>query len=407
MTFRFILSLISCTLLIASCAEETPPLSFADRLTSTTWEFSLENKPPGYGDRFFFRPGVSLTTDGDTARLTNGFYHDQMKYVVRGSTHDTLGQTAIDFEETPLGGLMVSRYEKDSLVTQALFYPVTGEDTNLELEELAGKTYRIYPDNAPSERLYFGKGKWSRGSRKLDTYYYLSGPEHQDEQKTVLSASSSRYYDLSFSPVPINSSQFYMGNQESFLKNGNFSARRLADGSLEVSTVENDGKAYTVRKARMELIPSIIPDSVDLQAFTDLINYGDLYIDTSHPAPDSALVRYAYEEDFPRWGGLTLQELPYFEFNYSPLDGSFNTFVRNRKLDGGRWEFSPDRNYIIHLGEENRHQQLIPIISYDASGMELRIPLSLQTREPRGVKLLSYCKVDAFVKVQYPDFATK
>lgn len=407
MIFRFIVPLLTCSLLFSCSQDEAPSLSFADRLATTTWEFSLENTPATSGDRFFFRPGVTLTTDGDTARLTNGFFQQEMSYPVRGTSGDTLGGTTVGWQETPLGGLMVGRYEKDSLVAKALFYPATNESADLEWAELIGKTYRVYPDTGAPFRVYFGEDNNLRGALGRTGYYYLVGEEYQNEPRSVISASSNRYYAREFYPIPFNSMRYYSGAQHHFMSNENLTVRRLPDGKIEISTVGDKGEAYQVNRGRMKLLPSIIPDSVDLQTFTDLLNYGDLTVDTSYPAPDSAKVKYAYEEDFPRWGGVHLREVPDLEFNYSPLDGSFNTFVRQRKIEGGRWQFSPDRNYLIHLGKEDRHQKLVPIISYDAEGLALRIPLSIQTREPRGVKLLSYCKVDAYVAVKHPELATK
>lgn len=407
MFHRLYFGLMGLLLLCTSCGKASEQQNFEDRLTASTWEFSLENQPASGRNSFFFRPGVSLTTDGDTVHLNNGFHFRDQTFLVRSPDRVTDETLSIELKETPLGGLQVSLFQEDTLSQTAVFYPATGENQHVPFSELLGKTFRITAANGEDFRIYFGDDpKLVMGFRNT-SQYYVSGEGETEEKYSYLNPSSgNNWYNRGFRPMPLNGGSFALGSTQLYRTNCIFSIKKSGKGDLYANSIMVVNGTYVKERLSVELIPSIVPADVDLAAFTDLLNYGEIKVDQSYPAPDSADVSYAYQESFDRWG-LGYNELDQLEFNYSPLDDSFNTFVNRRKLKGGTWELTPDHNYIIHLGEDGEHRELIPIIAYNENAIELRIPLSIQTREPRGVKLLSYCQVDAHVRIERPEVATK
>ena len=74
--------------------------------------------------------------------------------------------------------------------------------------------------------------------------------------------------------------------------------------------------------------------------------------------------------------------------------------ARDRLIMSGKWELSPDRNYMVTLNKEGGKFLHFPILAYTDEFMEFRLPLKVKTREPRGVKLESYAILDAFVRVE-------
>ena len=394
---------LSVFLLLISCTTTDPVQEASDRLTTTTWEFALENNPAEFHHQSFFGPGHKLKIKGDSVRINNGFLNREHSYPVQGKV-STDATISVGYKPTPLGGLKVSKYENDSLVRTAIFYPETGVK-KVPHEQLSGKTYRVTNAEGETFRVYFGEDP-KLLSPWPTTSYFVAGNLRAEQHKSYLSEGISYgSHNDDYAPRPLFES-YYLRSSTPILSRKSTSIIRTPEGKLLVSSIAAGKDRYEEERFVMEQLPSIIPEAIDMTAFTDLLNYGKLTIDNSYPAPDSARVSYAYAEDFARFG-LSSEELPDLEFNYSPLDGSYHTFVNRRKVAEGQWMLSPDRNNLIHLNQQGFHREVLPILAYSDTSITFRLPLLIQTREPRGVKLTSYASVDALIAVEKLPRVTK
>ncbi|MEM6770390.1 MAG: hypothetical protein AAF597_07400 [Bacteroidota bacterium] len=403
MLLRF---LIPCSLLclgLFSCSENAPETAVMDRLTTTTWEFALENDPAKFTRQSFFLPGKYLIVKEDSVRMNNGFLNAEKSFPLRKGEPSDSSTISIQLTPTPLGGLEVSRYIKDSLINTAIFYPLTGAKT-VPHSRLVGQSYWVGNQEEERFRVYFGNDPKLVDSRKITNYFVVSSPE-AEHGKSFLSGRAGGWYNSTYWPRLLYNT-YYFDTHTHYFSREPTTIRQDETGQLFAVTYKKAVGRYEEVKLRMEVIPRVVPKEVDLTAFTDLLNYGQHTVDQDYPAPDSAYVSYANADDFTRFG-LTRREFLDIEFNYSPLDASYNTFVKKRQLAGGRWLLSPDGNNLIHQTSDGKTRAVVPILSYDGNSIELRLPLAVQTRQPRGVKLTSYAHVDLHVRVEKVGTATK
>jgi hypothetical protein len=237
--------------------------------------------------------------------------------------------------------------------------------------------------------------------RKLKEYF-VSSREHIFLPKTRVNGGGvSLQYNSSFNPSPLLGGQFYfpMGRRITGFNRTQYMFEQAPDGQILIVYIMRVKDRFVLTKMPLDPVDSAIPSSVSEEAFAARISMGKVVVDQSYPRIDSADVSYHYTEDFYKRGGLDPIDLNSLEFSFNP-DGEYFILVQDRLVKSGKWELSPDRNYIVTLSKAGAKSQHFPILAYTDEYIDLRMPLLVKTREPRGTKLESYGILDAFVRVQ-------
>ena len=166
-----------------------------------------------------------------------------------------------------------------------------------------------------------------------------------------------------------------------------------ADGGVQLHREEQDD-ARRVRVSggvELERYPALVPESADLDA---LLNRGYLTTELLTTEPDTAGLTFAYPEDFR---GITYADLDQLDFEFR-ADGTCSTFVGDRLVNQGQWTLTPDRNFVHFQGRLGGNERLKLIADYDGQTIAFPVTLELQTREPRGTRLLSYYRAEVMLR---------
>ncbi len=148
----------------------------------------------------------------------------------------------------------------------------------------------------------------------------------------------------------------------------------------------------------LQVVPPALPGNVGMEELAELLSnsFAQTHIVNDEPAADK--LRYAYPDDFLRFGGIEAAEVDELDFEFRS-DGYFAIFSGDRVLDQGEWSISPDRNFIELKDEGTGHTRRQFINNFDADKLTLPIQLKIKTREPHGTQLQSY--FDAIAAVTF------
>jgi len=124
--------------------------------------------------------------------------------------------------------------------------------------------------------------------------------------------------------------------------------------------------------------------------------------DDTYPSVDSANVSYLYQRDYK---GIEYDELSELEFS-AEAGGEFLVVVRDRLIWNRKWRLSPDGRYLIVLRKNGDEYGHYPILAYTNEYIDLRMPFTVKTREPRGVELESYAGIDVYIRLARRSDAT-
>lgn len=298
--------------------------------------------------------------------------------------------------------LQLKLFLKDSLIKSGLFEEFLTADEAVDPIALAGQTFLFYNESVDSCRIYIGHDpnlSFSRGSK---SYFVMGDKSMYQPASKILDGNYKGVRGIwdAFSPRPIDQSMFYRfyGEKGPGLGSSPFELRRNAEGQISAHYIVNQNGTTSERSVDLDPLPSAIPADVSLAEISGRLINGRLEVDLSYPPADSADVEYAYEDRFLRWG-VYPEDINMLEINFNP-DGEYFLFAGDRLLAQRKWELSPDRNYIILVEEDGAYGKHFPIIKYTDKSIDLRIPLNIRTREPRGVELTSYVEVDTYLSIR-------
>lgn len=365
------------------------------------WSFDLNNRVDSTKYVETFNPGDRLAVKKDTLIITNDFGGWPRKYPLfeRSAIPDSTFGFVLDPQ--PDSSLIVAHYYKDSLKKEWHFLLAKEAPSKIPEGVLTGKTYRFNFPGLDSLQVYVGYDEKMIFDQMMKEYF-VSSREHIFLPKTRVSGGGvSLRYNSSFNPSPFLGGQFYfpMGRRITGFNRTQYMFEQTSEGQILIVYIMRVKDRFVMTKTPLDPIKSVIPSSVSEDFFAERISTGKIVVDQSYPRIDSANVSYLYTEDFYKHGGLDPVDLNYLEFSFNP-DGEYFILVQDRLIKSGKWEFSPDRNYIVTLSEAGEKSQHFPILAYTDEYIDLRMPLLVKTREPRGVKLESYGVLDAFVRVQ-------
>jgi hypothetical protein len=369
-----------------------------------TWSFDLNTPVDTTKLVETFNPGDRLTIDKDSLSVINDFggWQRRMPIYEPGTIPDT--SFGFILEPQPDSTLIINHYYRDSLMRKWRF--LLAKEGRSEVPEgvLTGKTFRFKFPDMDSLQVYIGYDEKMAFGQEIKEYF-VSNREHTFIPKTKVSDRGVfLWYNSSFYASPLRGGQFYfpMGKRKTGFNRFKYRLEQKPDGQVMISYLKRKKDKYTLRDMPLESIASVIPAAISNAEFADRISSGKVVIDQSYPRADSADVKYSYTEDFYANKGLDPVDLNYFELSFNP-DGEYFILASDRVIMNGKWELSPDRNYIITMREEGTKFLHFPILAYTDEFIDLRLPLKVKTREPRGVKLESYAFLDAYVRVLAQD----
>ncbi len=367
------------------------------------WVFALDNPE---GSPFLMDPlsvGDVASFRGDTVILNNHFtgLENKLKLVVDPTVLDSNKQ-AITAEQVG-ENLNLTLYLHDSLITSAIFEPNDSPLTVAPPSEYLGKTFLFNDAENGSSRIYFGNDPKLKRTKDIKDYYVISDGNTEDPVSFRRNGNGSDARSVlgGFSPIPMRGSFLFLffGRKKGSLGARPFVVNKDEEGNLSAHYVVETNGAYAPVEVELTPIVSIIPETVSLETISRQLNEGRLTVDTSYPPADTFGVSFAYEESFLKKGGIHYRDLPGLEINFNP-DGEYFLFSGDRLLEHRNWQLSPDRNYLILINKDGSFFNHLPILKYTDESIEFRLPLSISTREPKGVELTSYVKVDAYIQVK-------
>ena len=135
--------------------------------------------------------------------------------------------------------------------------------------------------------------------------------------------------------------------------------------------------------------PSPIPDSVATADLLHLLNAGQITVSPPPPEPDSVGIQYTDLNGEGTGRLVTHEELPYIDFEFSE-DGTYALFAGDRVVQRGRWSFSKGRQFIEMRSLTTMTGSARLIEAYGPGTLTFSLPIDVQTRKPRGVRLTSY-----------------
>lgn len=410
------LALLALLLLVFACGEKN---ATAFDPGGQEWTFSLSNPLPDVRNaiaqkdlpismrlrRELFSPGDVLRVVGDSVVVEN-----ERKVSFFGKPHAYLLFTD-DYQPDSLAGLKLSRgvgttlsvaaYDGDSLTGEWLFEAKKNRMPEIAYGELTGQTYRCAFPGGDTMQVYFGITTSRYGPQKGEEMEYfveeIPGFREMGSYKK-----SSKYrlwgdrmmsmrnnYVLFFSPPGTYGSQ-------------NYTYGRDESGRVIASYIEVENGRYETIDMPLTLLPRLLPSATAEQDFADRINSGLVVADDAYPRIDSAGVSYSYQKDYQ---GIEYDELSELEFSAEP-GGEFIVVVRDRLLMNRKWNLSLDGRYLITSDKNGRQVGHYPILAYTDEHIELRMPFTVKTREPRGVALESYAEIDVFIRIAQRTDAT-
>ncbi|MEO0734898.1 MAG: hypothetical protein AAFZ52_18820, partial [Bacteroidota bacterium] len=353
-------------------------------------------------DDFTMRPGSRLRISVDSVSLTPPLMDPiKQRLITPEELSDSSGR-AIALDLLASDHLLVKTYFNDSLFTTREFVPLDTSARAVPWSELAGFTYHVAKTGFDSSRVYFGYAEKMIFRPEGGHYLLAGGPAQQAPISKVIAGDGSGglFHAHEFLPRPLEGKMILLGKKEKgALGKEPFTVYRDQAGTLTATYVTPEKDRY--QRHAVPLVPfhSGVNATTSLEEFAARISTGKLTVDTSYPPADSADVRYYFDEAQERKGGIPFDELDQLILDFNP-NGEYYILVGKRLIRNGRWRLSPDNNYLITLGKDELEYLHYPILRYDEEVVELRMPLLVGTREPRGVELISYVVLDAFVRIE-------
>ncbi|MEM9929871.1 MAG: hypothetical protein AAF840_08640 [Bacteroidota bacterium] len=399
---RYLLPVILLCCCCLACTGDRAPILLDPE--AHEWVYDLANTRDTANPILTFSPGDHLSIAGDTITVVNEFsgWPKQLLRVDEGVPRSKkIEMTSYIVTPQPDSSLRVWRYGKDSIVEEYRFH-LPDEESIRAIPEgmLTGKTFRCKFPEADSVQVYFGFDEFVSLGRGMNEYY-VALPEYTFQPISTYDGGKQRGWSYShFSPLPLRGKQYFI----SFNQN-NSSFRRYrhrftlnAEGLPVVRYIEYGGAHPQILNLPLVPTASMVPPEVSIETFCARVNSGRLTIDQSYTSIDTSSASFADAGDAAAQKVLEIADLEVIEVSLNPK-GEYFVLAGERLIMNGRWEFSPDRNYLILLGKKGQKQYHLPIVKYTNEELAFRLPLKVKTREPKGVRLISYGLLDAYVQI--------
>ncbi len=375
------------------------------------WEFSLSNPPPVMintnlpnrkpvpAHKFYriFNAGDVLRVEGDSIFVENEYtvrftsLPRQYALLSDGEIPDTLS----GFRLTQGIGttLNAALFKGDSLMGEWLFEEKKTRFKEIAFGELDGQTFRYAFPGQDTMQVYFGISVYRSGRNEGEKFeYFVDENLNFREERSYLDDDRFSFWGRRMSNMR-TASVYYMFSREGF-NSKRYTYGRNEDGTVIATYFEVENGRYERVDMPLVLLPPHKAGATEAD-FADRINAGRVLTDNTYPAIDSADVSYAYQDNYK---GIEYDELSELEFSAEP-DGEFIVVVRDRLLWNRKWTLSPDGHYLITMDKNGDPSAHYPILAYTDEYIDLRMSFPVKTREPRGVALESYARIDTYIRV--------
>lgn len=396
------------SMLVFACGEKD---ATAFDPAGQEWEFSMSNPLPimenllvpentpisGRLRKEIFQPGEILWVEDDSILVKNDYKIWSVGVVKKYPLllTEEVADSVAGFRLTSGIGttLNVALYKGDSLMGEWLFEEKKTRFKEIAFGELDGQTFRCAFPGGDTMQVYFGTTYHTSGRDEGKAYeYFVDENPNFREEHSYSKPDRFRYWGAKMSSMRGNNMYFSMARKGFSSKRHVFG--RNGDGMVIATYFEVKNERYERVEMPLVLQSPIRSDFSEVD-FADRINSGTVLADDTYPSIDSARVSYAYQKDYK---GIEYDELAELEFSAEP-GGEFIVVVRDRLLWNRKWKLSPDGHYLITLGKRGDPAGHYPILAYTEDHIDLRMPFTVKTREPRGVALESYAEIDVFIRI--------
>lgn len=375
------LVLLGLWLLFSSCGRIHDPASVAlpgdqEYVLTLGFPYGTQNFGPA-----ITAPGYRLQFEGDSARVFNPFAYGEAYFrayaadsTVRFS--DSLNMTYQIEEDSTLLAVVRSGGTWDAVQQYRPAKKMVYQDLP---DDMDGETYRITIDGTDYV-MYFDEMTGSRATqavtvKTMKVITLANGPELK-----ILKSRTA--YGMGGEKLIVTISRGdERGRDQLMLSNSE--AGRLQGHLLRESENRVEGPIYP------EELPSVIPDSVPTNNLINILNTGRITVTPPPPEPDSIGIEYANLNGEGDSKLITHAELDRLDFEFSE-DGGYTLFAGNRMLQRGKWKFSEGRQLIQVISGASMHDDAQLIEAYAPGMLTFSLPIQLQTREPKGVRLTSF-----------------
>ncbi|TXF91212.1 hypothetical protein FUA23_03030 [Neolewinella aurantiaca] len=402
------LALVALSLLFFACGGKD---ATAFDPSGQEWEFSLSNPLPINENlkvpeklplslrlhRELFSPGDILEIKGDSVMVNNETKTSltgmpRMYRMFTDNYHpDTLA--GLKLSQGVGTTLSVAAYYGDSLRGEWVFEAKKNERREIAFGELTGQTFSCAFPGGDTMQVHFGVTIHRYGRKKGEKmeYFVEESSGFRDERSYLKRGGMSFGGDR---VIGMRDDRFSFISSPGSYSSKKYTYSRDERGTVIASYFEVENGRYERVDMPLVLRGPVSADATEMD-FADRINSGIVTADTSYAPIDSSRVSYAYQDDYK---GIEFDELSELEFSAIP-GGEFIVVVRDRLLMNRKWRLSSDGNYLITLGEDGNPAGHYPILAYTDEHIDLRMPFTVKTREPRGVALESYATISVFIRI--------
>lgn len=174
-------------------------------------------------------------------------------------------------------------------------------------------------------------------------------------------------------------------------------ARDAADRPLLALVDPGQPETVWVDTFRLEPYPSPLPPGTTAADLLPLLTLSRLEMGTVPPEPDSVGIEYLDPEPNRPDPVLRYAELADLDIAFDE-NGTFTYFAGDRMVAGGGWELSRDGNFLIMNPSGYHRGGPMLIEGYSEGELRVPVPLNVQTRKPRGVRIRSYFRPEVSIR---------
>ena len=165
--------------------------------------------------------------------------------------------------------------------------------------------------------------------------------------------------------------------------------RDASDRPLLALVDPNRPETLVTDTFRLSPYPSPLPEGLTAADLLPHLALSRIEVGPVPPEPDSVGIEYLDPEPNRPDPVMQYAELPTLDIAFDE-DGKFTYFAGDRTVTGGGWRLSEDGNFLIMNPAGYHRGGPMLIEGYNEKELRVPVPLNVQTRRPRGVRIRSY-----------------
>ncbi|WP_198664823.1 hypothetical protein [Lewinella sp. IMCC34191] len=335
--------------------------------------------------------GFRMRIEGDTAELFSPFLrHRERVPAYAGDSLATFSDVRyIVYEVQPDSSLHVIVRDSSGIIGRQLY--VLGERLSVHdmSDAVPGYTYRLDLDGT-RYLAYFAEEAIATGPvAEVRVHLFREDPDFQGV-KRISSGLSKR---ASYRSIPV---YFPYDAEEAGGRRGILLFTGDGAGQPQAYVAHDTAMHDPVGPIPLQRLHSVLPEAVGMQELSELLNHSRVSIGTITDEPAPGKLKYAYQEDFERLGGMVAREVEQLDFEFTE-EGAYTVFSGDRVIGRGDWSLTPDRNFIELTDAIYGGSRLHFIDAFTGDSLTLEFPLLIKTSAPHGTQLESYYEAVAMI----------